>query len=183
MSNLNSKRVAILATDGFEQSELEQPLNALREAGAEVDIVSTHNGSIKGWHDGNWGNEVNVDKTLAQVGSKDYNALVLPGGVINPDKLRNDKDAVAFVNAFFDEKKPVGAICHGPWTMIETGKLKGRKVTSYPSLRTDLTNAGAEWVDEEVVVDQGIVTSRNPNDLPAFCNKMIEEVREGKHDR
>lgn len=183
MSNLNSKRVAILATDGFEQSELEQPLNALREAGAEVHIVSTQSGAIKGWHDGNWGNEVNVDKTLAEVGSKDYNALVLPGGVINPDKLRNDKDAVAFVNAFFDEKKPVGAICHGPWTMIETGKLKGRKVTSYPSLRTDLTNAGAEWVDQEVVVDQGIVTSRNPNDLPAFCNKMIEEVREGKHDR
>lgn len=183
MSKLEKKRVAILATDGFERSELEQPMNALREAGAQVDIVSTHNGTIRGWSDGNWSNEVNVDKTLDQVSSKDYNGLVLPGGVINPDKLRNDKNAVEFVNAFFEEKKPVGAICHGPWTMIETGKLKGRKVTSYPSLRTDLQNAGAEWIDQEVVVDQGLVTSRNPNDLPAFCSKVVEEVAEGKHDR
>lgn len=183
MSKLESKKVAILATDGFEESELEHPKNALTEAGAEVHIIAPHNGSIRGWSNGNWSSEVAVDKTLNDVNSKDYNALVLPGGVINPDKLRNDKNAVAFVNSFFEEKKPVAAICHGPWTMIETGKLKGRKMTSYPSLKTDLVNAGAEWVDEEVVVDQGIVTSRNPDDLPAFCNKVIEEIAEGKHDR
>lgn len=183
MSNLNSKRVAILATDGFERSELEQPYNALKKAGAEVDIVSINDGIIRGWSDGNWSGEVKVDKTLSQVSSKEYNGLVLPGGVINPDKLRNDSNAVGFVNSFFEEKKPVAAICHGPWTMIETNKLKGRKVTSYPSLKTDLVNAGAVWVDEEVVVDQGIVTSRSPKDLPAFCSKIIEEVAEGKHDR
>lgn len=183
MRNLNSKRVAVLADDGFEQSELEQPVQALKDAGAEVHIVSTHNGSIRGWSKGNWGNEVRVDKTLEQVGSKDYDGLVLPGGVMNPDKLRNNKNAVAFVNAFFDEKKPISAICHGPWTMIETGKLKGRKLTSYASIKTDLVNAGADWVDQDVVVDQGLVTSRTPDDLPAFCNKMVEEIAEGKHDR
>lgn len=182
MSKLNAKRVAVLATDGFEQSELEEPIKALREAGAEVDVVSVHNGSIRAWSDGNWSNEVAVDKTLQETQAKNYNALVLPGGVINPDQLRKEKDAVAFVNSFFEDNKPVAAICHGPSTMIETGKLKGRKVTSYPSIRTDLENAGAQWVDEEVVVDNGLVTSRNPNDLPAFCSKLIEEVAEGRHD-
>jgi protease I len=183
MNVLNNRRVAMLATDGFEQSELEQPLNALREAGAQVDIISLKGGSIKGWNEGNWGKDVNVDKTLDDVKTADYHGLVLPGGVMSPDKLRASKEAVAFVNSFFEEKKPIAAICHGPWTMIETGKLKGRTVTSYPSLKTDLINAGAEWVDKEVVVDNGLVTSRNPNDLPAFCKKMIEEIAEGKHER
>src|SRR5690606_32759378 len=141
MKDLKTKKVAVIATDGFEQSELEQPVQALKDAGAQVDIVSTHNGSIRAWKDGNWVSEIKVDKTLDQVGTKDYDGLVLPGGVMNPDKLRGDKNAVAFVNAFFDEQKPISAICHGPWTMIETGKLKGRKMTSYASIKTDLVNA------------------------------------------
>ena len=181
MSVLTNKSVAVLATNGFEQSELEQPVEALKKAGANVHIISLENGSIKGWTKGNWGNEVAVDKRVDQANAGDYNALVLPGGVMNPDMLRANQDAVAFVTKFMDDKKPVAAICHGPWTLIETGKLKGRKVTSYASIRTDLQNAGANWVDEEVVVDNGLVTSRQPKDLPAFCNKMIEEIAEGKH--
>lgn len=181
MSVLTNKNVAVLATNGFEQSELEQPVEALKKAGANVHIISLENGSIKGWTKGNWGNEVPVDKRVDQANAGDYNALVLPGGVMNPDMLRANQDAVAFVTKFMDDKKPVAAICHGPWTLIETGKLKGRKVTSYASIRTDLQNAGANWVDEEVVVDDGLVTSRQPKDLPAFCNKMIEEIAEGKH--
>lgn len=181
MSVLTNKNVAVLATNGFEQSELEQPVEALKKAGANVHIISLENGSIKGWTKGNWGNEVAVDKRVDQANAGDYNALVLPGGVMNPDMLRANQDAVAFVTKFMDDKKPVAAICHGPWTLIETGQLKGRKVTSYASIRTDLQNAGANWVDEEVVVDNGLVTSRQPKDLPAFCNKMIEEIAEGKH--
>ena len=127
--------------------------------------------------------EAKVDKTVADAQAGEYDGLVLPGGVMNPDKLRADEKAVAFVNSFFEDKKPIAAICHGPWTLIETGKLKGRTVTSYPSLKTDLKNAGAEWEDKEVVVDMGLVTSRNPNDLPAFCKKMVEEIAEGKHTR
>ena len=183
MRELNSKKVAVLATDGFEQSELDQPVKALKDAGAEVEIVSIKNGSIKGWSNCNWGDEVKVDKTAGEVSSKDYDAIVLPGGVMNPDKLRADKNAVAFVSGFFEEHKPIAAICHGPWTLIETGQLKGKKMTSYASIKTDLVNAGAEWVDEEVVVDKGLVTSRKPDDLPAFCKKMIEEIAEGRHDR
>lgn len=181
MSVLTNKSVAVLATNGFEQSELEQPVEALKKAGANVHIISLENGSIKGWTKGNWGNEVAVDKRVDQANAGDYNALVLPGGVMNPDMLRANQDAVAFVTKFMDDKKPVAAICHGPWTLIETGQLKGRKVTSYASIRTDLQNAGANWVDEEVVVDNGLVTSRQPKDLPAFCSKMIEEIAEGKH--
>lgn len=181
MEQLKNKKVAVLATDGFEQSELDQPVEALKKAGATVHIIGLKDGSIKGWTGGNWGNEVQVDRRVDQANAGDYDGLVLPGGVMNPDKLRMNQDAVAFVNRFFEDKKPIAAICHGPWTMIETGKLQGRKLTSYPSIRTDLENAGAKWTDEEVVVDNGLVTSRNPNDLPAFCKKMIEEIAEGKH--
>lgn len=181
MEQLKNKKVAVLATDGFEQSELDQPVEALKKAGATVHIIGLKDGSIKGWTGGNWGNEVQVDRRVDQANAGDYDGLVLPGGVMNPDKLRVNQDAVAFVNRFFEDKKPIAAICHGPWTMIETGKLQGRKLTSYPSIRTDLENAGAKWTDEEVVVDNGLVTSRNPNDLPAFCKKMIEEIAEGKH--
>lgn len=181
MQNLGTKKVAVLATDGFEQSEFVQPIEALRKAGVHVDVVSLKSGTIKGWKDQNWGDEFNVDKTVDEVDARDYDALVLPGGVMNPDKLRMDDKAVSFVGGFFEDNKPVAAICHGPWTLIETGELKGRTVTSYPSIRTDLVNAGATWVDEEVVVDNGLVTSRNPNDLPAFCKKMLEEIAEGEH--
>jgi len=182
MKDLSSKRVAILATDGFEESELKSPKAALENAGAKVDIVSPKSGEIKAWADGNWGDRYTVDRQLSEVSPDDYNALVLPGGVINPDKLRKDKNAVSFVKGFFKSHKPVAAICHGPWMLVEADVVKGRKVTSYDSIKTDLKNAGAEWVDQEVVVDQGLVTSRNPNDLPAFNNKLIEEVAEGKHE-
>lgn len=182
MPNIKNKKIAVLATDGFEQSELEKPVAALKEAGATVEIISLKSGAIKGWDDKNWGREVQVDKTVDSVKASDYDALVLPGGVMNPDTLRINKEAVAFVSDFINDSKPIAAICHGPWTLIETGALKGRKVTSWPSLKTDLENAGATWVDEEVVTDQGLVTSRKPADLPAFCKKMIEEIGEGEHD-
>lgn len=180
-TSLNNKRVAILATHGFEESELLEPRDALLKAGAFVDLISLEAGAIKSWKDGNWGDALQVDRTVADVTVDDYDALLLPGGVMNPDKLRTDKDAVAFVRAFIDQHKPVAAICHGPWLLAEAGVLKGRKVTSYPSIRTDLTNAGAEWVDQEVVVDNGLVTSRSPKDLPAFNAKMVEEIAEGVH--
>lgn len=182
MENLNRKRVAILATDGFEESELREPLNALKKANADVDIVSIKSGSIKSWDNDNWGQKYDVDKTLDQVSQSDYNGLVLPGGVINPDILRRNKKAVEFVKSFFENHKPVAAICHGPWILAEADVLKGRKITSFNSIKTDMVNAGANWVDEEVVVDSGLVTSRNPDDLPAFCDKLIEEVYEGKHE-
>lgn len=181
MQTLNDKKVAVLVTDGFEQSEFEQPIAALKEAGATVEVISLKSGNVKAWNDKNWGDEFPVDKTVADADAHDYDALVLPGGVMNPDKLRMDEQAVAFVGGFFEDDKPIAAICHGPWTLIETGELKGRTVTSYPSLKTDLTNAGANWVDQEVCVDNGLVTSRNPNDLPAFCRKMVEEIAEGQH--
>jgi protease I len=181
-TSLNSKRVAILATDGFEESELRSPREALLKAGAFVDIISLESGAIKGWKDGNWSDTEQVDRAVADAKADDYDALLLPGGVMNPDKLRMDPDAVAFVRAFFDQHKPVAAICHGPWILAEAGVLRGRKLTSYPSIRTDLTNAGAEWVDEEVVVDNGIITSRSPKDLPAFNAKLLEEIAEGVHE-
>jgi protease I len=182
MKNLENKKVAILATDGFEQSELMQPKQRLEEAGAQVHIISLKSGQIKGWDDGNWGKSVDVDKTLEEASSKDYNALVLPGGVINPDTLRQEDQAVSFVREFFEQKKPVAAICHGPQLLIEADVLQDRKVTSFSSIRTDLKNAGAQWMDQEVVTDQGLVTSRKPADLPAFCDKVIEEIAEGKHE-
>lgn len=178
---LNGKRVAILATNGFEESELKSPKEALEMAGATVHVVSPEKGAIKGWKDGEWSEKVDVDRTLSEAKASDYDALVLPGGVINPDTLRQDQKAVAFVRDFFTAKKPVGAICHGPWTLVEADVLQGRKVTSYASIRTDLRNAGAQWVDEEVVVDDGLVTSRTPKDLPAFNKKLVEEIAEGVH--
>lgn len=178
---LNNKKVAILVANGFEESEFTEPLAALKNAGAQVEVISLQAGKVKAWAEKNWGKEYEVDKTVDTVNAQDYDALVLPGGVINPDLLRVNQDAVNFVSGFFDDSKPIAAICHGPWTLIETGELKGRKVTSYKSIKTDLINAGAHWVDEEVVVDNGLVTSRNPGDLPAFCKKMLEEIAEGKH--
>lgn len=177
-----SKRIAILATNGFEESELKSPKEYLEQQGWTAEIVSLESGSIKSWAKTDWGPEYKVDKTLSEASSSDYHALLLPGGVINPDKLRGDEKAVAFVKQFFDEKKPVAAICHGPQTLINAGVVEGRELTSYPSIKQDLINAGAKWVDKEVVVDNGLVTSRTPEDLPAFNKKMVEEIKEGKHE-
>ncbi len=176
------KRIAILATNGFEESELRSPKEAMEKEGFQVDIVSLEKGSIKAWDDGNWSKDYKVDHTIDQVSAKDYNALVLPGGVINPDYLRRSDKALSFVKDFFEQKKPVAAICHAPWTLISAEVVKGRTMTSFPSIRKDLENAGANWVDKEVVVDEGFVTSRNPDDLPAFNSKLIEEIKEGKHE-
>lgn len=181
MADLNGKKVAILATDGFEQSELESPLDALDKAGATVRIVSLDSGDIKGWDNDDWGSSIEVDVTIDHADAADYDALVLPGGVLNPDMLRTDEKVLKFVRDFFDQHKPVAAICHGPWTLINAEVVKGRKMTSYHTIRKDLENAGAEWVDEEVVVDNGLVTSRRPGDLEAFNAKLVEEVAEGKH--
>jgi protease I len=178
---LDGKKVAILVTDGFEQEELTRPREALDEAGAETEIVSPGNVNVKGWKHTDWGDVFPVDVKLEDADSDDYDALLLPGGVINPDKLRLVPEAISFVRKFFEEGKPVAAICHGPWTLIDAEVVKGRTVTSWPSLRRDLENAGAEWVDREVVVDQGLVTSRKPDDIPAFNRKMIEEFAEGRH--
>jgi len=182
MATLSNRRVAILTEEGFEQVELTSPKQALEAAGATVHVISPNQkDKIKAWDKTNWGIEITVDKKLSEVSPDDYDALVLPGGVLNPDKLRQSKEAVAFTSAFLDEGKPVAAICHGPQLLIETGMIKGRKLTSFPSLHTDLVNAGAEWVDEEVVVDNGLVTSRTPADLDAFNKKTIEEIAEGIH--
>lgn len=175
------KKIAILATNGFEESELSSPKQALENEGWETHIVSPESGSIKSWSGKDWGKDFKVDKTLADANAADYDALVLPGGVINPDKLRTDEKALDFVRYFFKEGIPVAAICHGPQTLISAEVVKGRKLTSFPSIKTDLINAGAEWHDMEVVVDKGFVTSRNPDDLPAFNKKMIEEIKEGRH--
>lgn len=176
------KRIAILATNGFEESELKSPKEAMEKEGFKVDIVSPENGEIKAWANGNWSNSYKVDRNLKDVKADEYNALVLPGGVINPDKLRRNDDVLMFVRDFFKMKKPVAAICHAPWTLISAGVVKGRKMTSFNSIKDDLINAGANWVDQEVVVDEGFVTSRNPDDLPAFNSKLIEEIKEGKHE-
>jgi protease I len=171
---LNGVKVAILATDGFEQSELLEPRKALDEAGAKTELISIESGNIKGWNHKDWGEAVKVDKTVDSADAKSYDALVLPGGVMNPDKLRMNPKAVAFVKAFFDAKKPVAAICHGPWTLIEAGVVKGRTLTSWPSLKTDVRNAGGNWVDEEAVVDGNLITSRNPKDIPAFNREIAK---------
>ncbi len=176
------KRIAILATDGFEEVELKSPKEAMEKEGFQVDIVSLKSGSIKAWNGDDWSNKYDVDRTIDQVSSKEYNALVLPGGVINPDKLRREEKVLEFVKDFFKEKKPVAAICHAAWTLINAEVVKGRTMTSFNSVRKDLENAGANWVDKEVVVDEGFVTSRNPDDLPAFNAKLIEEIKEGKHE-
>ena len=181
MATLSNCKVAILTEEGFEQVELTSPKAALEKAGATVHVISPKSGKIKAWNKTNWGIEINVDKKLSDVSPDDYDALVLPGGVLNPDKLKQNKEAVAFVASFLGEGKPVAAICHGPQMLIETDLIYGRRLTSYPSIQTDLKNAGAEWVDEEVVVDMGLVTSRSPADLEAFNKKVIEEFAEGIH--
>lgn len=180
-NQLKGKRVAILVTDGFEQSELESPRQALDDAGALTEIVSIKPGMVCGWKDSNWGDKFEVDAVLGEANPHDYDALVLPGGVKNPDTLRANEEAQEFVRDFFRHGKPVGAICHGPWTLINAGVVEGRRVTSYHTIQLDLVNAGANWVDEEVVVDNGLVTSRQPSDLPAFNAKLIEEIAEGPH--
>ncbi|WP_031429174.1 type 1 glutamine amidotransferase domain-containing protein [Flavimarina sp. Hel_I_48] len=178
-----NKTIAILATDGFEEVELTSPLEAMKNAGFDVHIVSDKKGKIKAWDTDHWSEEYDVDKTIDEVNAEDYNALMLPGGVINPDTLRVNEDALSFIRDFFNTKKPVAAICHAPQMLINAGVVEGRKLTSFKSIKQDLINAGAKWEDSEVVVDQGFVTSRNPNDLPAFNAKLVEEIREGKHER
>jgi len=173
----SSKRVAILATDGFEQSELMEPLQRLKDAGFTVQVVAPQGGQIRGWQGKDWGERVDVDSVLSEVSPDDFDALVLPGGVINPDSLRTDAEAVAFVRAFDQAGKPLAAVCHGPWLLAEAGAAKGRTLTSWPSVRTDLRNAGAQWKDAEVVVDGHIITSRKPEDLPAFCTAVIDAVQ------
>lgn len=182
MADISDKRIMILSANGFEQSELMVPKQKLEEAGAKVDVVSLKVGEIRGWKDGNWGEKVSVDRTIDAVNVDEYDALVIPGGQMNPDFLRADDDAVAFVRDFFATKKPVAAICHAPWVLVEAGIAKDRTMTSYHSMATDVKNAGAKWVDKEVAVDGGLITSRNPNDLDAFCSKIIEEVQEGRHE-
>lgn len=182
-NELRNRRVAALVENGFEQSELVEPKKALEAAGAKVDVVSPQSGKVKGWKHTDWGQEVPVDRGLDEVKADEYDALLLPGGVMSPDKLRMNSKAVAFVRAFAEAGKPIAAICHGPWTLIEAGAAQGRKMTSWPSLQSDLRNAGAHWVDQEVVTDNGLVTSRKPDDIPAFNRKMIEEFAEGHHNR
>ena len=181
-NELRNKRVAVLVDNGFEQSELMEPRKALQDAGATADVISPQTGKVKGWQHTNWGEEIPVDRKLDEAKPDEYDALLLPGGVMNPDKLRANQAAVRFVKHFVDSGKPIAAICHGPWTLIEAGATRGRKMTSWPSLQSDLRNAGAEWVDQEVVTDRGLVTSRKPDDIPAFNRKMIEEFAEGIHD-
>lgn len=179
---LDGKKVAILVADGFEQVELTGPQEALEAAGAETEIVSPVEKKVKGWEESDWGDKFKVDVPLEEADPNDYDALLLPGGVMNPDKLRLQPTAISFIRKFFDAHKPVGAICHGPWTLIDAGVARGRRMTSYPSIKTDLINAGVNWVDQEVVVDNGLVTSRKPADIPAFSRKLIEEISEGIHD-
>lgn len=182
MKDLKGKRVAILTENGFEEVELTSPKKALEEAGAMVEIVSSaKNQVVKAWDHDHWSIEIPVDKAVDSVSVQDYDALMIPGGVLNPDKMRTEEDFVSFAKAFMESGKPVAAICHGPQLLIETGTLKGKKMTSYHSVRTDLINAGAHWEDSEVVVDKGFVTSRSPKDLEAFNRKMIEEISEGVH--
>jgi protease I len=179
---LNGKRVAFLATEGVEQVELTEPWKAVEEAGGKPELISVEEGKVQAFNHLDKADTFTVDKTAAEADASDYDGLVLPGGVANPDFLRTDQEAVGFVRAFFEQAKPVAVICHGPWTLVEADVVRGRTLTSWPSLRTDLRNAGANWVDEEVHVDEGLVSSRKPDDLPAFCAKLVEEIAEGAHE-
>jgi protease I len=181
--HIQGKKVLILATHGFEQSELEVPRDRLKEHGAAVHVVAPEKGEIRGWEKKNWGRPVSVDRTLDEVKAEDYDAIVLPGGQMNPDTLRANEKALKLIRDFFDAKKVVAAICHAPWLLIETGIAKGRRLTSYKSMKTDMINAGAKWEDKEVVTDQGVVTSRHPGDLEAFSAKVMEEIAEGRHSQ
>jgi protease I len=181
-NRLTGKKVAFLATDGVEQVELTEPWKAVEQEGGKPELVSLESGEIQGFEHLDKGDTFKVDRTAADASAGDYDGLVLPGGVANPDFLRADEDAVKFVRAFFEAGKPVAAICHGPWTLVEADVVRGRTVTSWPSIKTDIENAGGDWVDEEVHVDAGLVTSRKPDDLPAFCDKLVEEICEGRHD-
>jgi len=181
MAELTGKKVAILATDMFEQVEMVEPRKAVEQAGADVELVSLEEGEIQGFNHYDRADTFEVDRAVSDVSADDYDALLLPGGVGNPDTLRSDEDAVRFVRSFFEQGKPVAAICHAPWMLVEADVVKGRKLTSFWSIKTDVRNAGGNWVDEKVVVDEGLVTSRSPADLPAFCAKTIEEFAEGKH--
>lgn len=183
MHDLTGKRVAIIATDGYEQSELEVPLARLQEAGATVDVVAPKPGVIKGWHHGDWGRTVDVDRVVDTVRADEYDAVVLPGGQINPDTLRLEAPVLDLIREFWRLGKVVAAICHAPWLLIEAGLVKGRNLTSYYSIRTDVINAGGHWQDDDVVTDQGLVTSRKPSDLESFCLKIAEEIAEGHHQR
>jgi len=183
MTDIKSSRILIIATNGFEQKELEVPRDELRARGARVDVATPDGKQIMGWDRTDWGRPAKADLKIADAKMEDYNALVIPGGVINPDKLRIDEDAMAVVRAFLDAGKVVAAVCHGPWLLVQADALKGRQATSWPSLRKDMENAGAKWLDEKVVVDNGIVTSRKPEDLEAFVAKIAEEIEEGKHYR
>ena len=180
---LEGKKVAILAADMFERVELEEPRKALEDAGATTEVISIHDGEIQGFDHFDPADKVKVDKTVEEVTPDDYDALLIPGGVGNPDQLRGDENAVEFVRTFGESGKPMAVICHGPWMLVESGLVRGRTLTSWPTLQTDIRNAGGDWVDEEVVVDDGIVTSRMPDDIPAFNDKMIEEFCEGRHDK
>ncbi len=178
---LKNRKVAIVVENGFEQVELTEPRKALQQAGAQTEIVSPQKSKVKAWNFEDWGVELPVDKQIEQARAQDYDALLLPGGVMNPDKLRVNETVLNFVRDFFKAGKPVAVICHGPWTLINAGVVKGRKITSWPSVQMDLKNAGADWVDQEVVVDNGLVSSRKPDDIPAFNKKMIEEFAKGLH--
>jgi len=178
---LDGKRVAILAADMFERVELEEPRQALEDAGAEIEVISIHDGEIKGFDHFDPATTVQVDRTIEEVSPDDFDALLIPGGVGNPDQLRGDENAVSFVRRFHGSGKPMAVICHGPWVLVESGVVRGKRVTSWPTLETDIRNAGGEWVDEQVVTDNGLVTSRRPDDLDAFCDKAIEEFGEGGH--
>jgi protease I len=181
-TELNGKKVAFLAAEGVEQVELTEPWKAVEQAGGTPELISVEDGQVQAFNHLDKADTFPVDKTAAEADASDYDGLVLPGGVANPDFLRTDEDAVAFVRAFFEQAKPVAVICHGPWTLVEADVVRGRTITSWPSVQTDLRNAGANWVDEEVHVDQGLVSSRKPDDLPAFCAKLVEEFAEGKHE-